>query len=1447
MSKRLFLKNRPGLFTPKFRNQKENQNAGYVNTNYYIENNNNLIKNTNFESTSSYRYNNKQGIVSTQEININYSFFENHTFFHSAVAKVNESFDNIINHYPFDGSLKEIESFEDRLTGYEKHILDIFPKNVGYLNFSGSKNLTGGTYIAIKDIEGNLSKGISKNTSGKIILDPKYSSFSAQMFLNVPDQTNDNQIIFQKRKSLAENFTLCLSSSSSTSECEIIFGITSGSNYNVVSSSLEKGSFSHITAQYDKENDHKLKLIIFNNREKKTVVSSSISLEFGNLNYEGNDFKIGTGAECRINNLIFTPIETFSGSIDEFKFYHKAINETDAKENKKYSAYPERKLKLYYKFNEPYGDYNGNNIVLDSSGNSLNASISNFKISNRLTSSFNHISGEDIERSPVLFPNYPAVLSLNTALLSSASLYDDVNPNLITNLVPRHYFDEGNIQDNFTTPIGNISNDFSKLSTVRSNQDAVSSTQLLTKFLLTWAKFFDQIKLYIDNYALFSHVNYTDKNTIADKFLFDLGRKYGITLPTLFSHGNNKQLFYGQNIKESPEKIIRSLFDLQNLIWRNILTNMPHIMKKRGTITSIKDLFRSSGIEIENLFKIREYGGAKIKSLENSKEVKKDVIMFLDFSGSLGHFDESVNSQGISSTSPLIKSKYLSSSRKEIGFPLIRGDYVNKNNIDLHGTSNNLSDGLLTSGSFSFQGTYKFPTNITHANKQSLVRIQTTGTLEPSLNQSSLINLVANKEQQRIDMFFVADPTTTIVSQLHLTGVNIFDGNHWAISFGRADSSRINSKDKSLFFVRAGRFNAGKKIEMFTTASYFDDSETSALTTISEYNTSGSFITIGSQSLNPGSSIGKFLNNGSDTQKTTIFTGRVSSINFWSKFNTITDFERYGKDILTFGSKNPLKNYNHNYLETGSYGRLRLQTFAKQATTGSDSSGNIRIFDNSQNIFHLDGTGFETNKLVMKPSYFIREMLDYDFDLNTTNEKIRIRSFNNINRAKQYQYATTTPVYEVRKSEEVFDDTRLSIDLSVMKGLNENIMRMFSNFNFFDNALGKPNILFSDRYKDLIALRKMFFNDVLEHINLGKYRGLFKWIDNAYTDLVFSLIPRTTNFLGINFIYESHVLERHRLKYMYDNMYAKALPTSNQEIINREESYEVPVDNSTSESPREEPTQTEDIIVSVPIPNDESEDRPFVEHENPGEPHRIPRGERDPCQIIQNDIQILTRRYVSGDVTKEYYDEELARLNARYEEVCKSRTTPGEQRIGKDEQKEEVTEKKDNSDSSNIDKQTDAPTETVDPNEKIDPEERKQEETHREDQEKHEEEDIPPDEEELLKQNKEPEGDGLAETEKREEEKREEEKIEGLPETESIPPPGIPNSGEGMGDYTDPIEGSADGIPVDGPYENAREEETYEAVGGDTAAGKLSADSQSGSSLVNGTSGVGSWTIPPLG
>ena len=116
------------LFRPKVRRNGRQSTAHLAdskNKNFTY----NEFKNTNLFDENSYRYGDKLALVSTQEINTDYSDYTNHTFFHSAVAKNNEFFDLLLNKYPYDGSNKDIEAFEDSMTGYEKHLYDQYPKN----------------------------------------------------------------------------------------------------------------------------------------------------------------------------------------------------------------------------------------------------------------------------------------------------------------------------------------------------------------------------------------------------------------------------------------------------------------------------------------------------------------------------------------------------------------------------------------------------------------------------------------------------------------------------------------------------------------------------------------------------------------------------------------------------------------------------------------------------------------------------------------------------------------------------------------------------------------------------------------------------------------------------------------------------------------------------------------------------------------------------------------------------------------------------------------------------------------------------------------------------------------------------------------------------------------------------------------------------------------------
>ena len=50
-------------------------------------------------------------------------------------------------------------------------------------------------------------------------------------------------------------------------------------------------------------------------------------------------------------------------------------------------------------------------------------------------------------------------------------------------------------------------------------------------------------------------------------------------------------------------------------------------------------------------------------------------------------------------------------------------------------------------------------------------------------------------------------------------------------------------------------------------------------------------------------------------------------------------------------------------------------------------------------------------------------------------------------------------------------------------------------------------------------------------------RGIFKWFDNAVGVVIQKLVPRKTHFMGVNFVIESHMLERAKMTYNYSDVY----------------------------------------------------------------------------------------------------------------------------------------------------------------------------------------------------------------------------------------------------------------------------------------------------------------------
>jgi len=618
--------NSPGLFVPSIIRGVIDGGAptGILNAS--------TVTNRNINTSSSFRYDSPgAGIRSTQQINVNYGDFANHIFYQSARVAVNIATERIINNYPFDGTRKEIEEFVDSLTGFEKYILDQFPRNVGFLNFSGSADPNGGSYIVVEDFAGSVFPTISKKQTGESVLDPGLKSLSWESHILFHTGSDSfESAIYQKISGSSQGITLFVSSTNDDStKADLIFEVLSGSTIlSVTTGGLDRGVFHHVVATFNRRPGiNKLELYV----DEELVVTSSNSIEFGQIDFTVSPFIIGSGSN--IGSLVQET--TFSGSIDEFRFFHdtRTIEQQKAYENKNVYNTPE--LVLYFKFNEPsgsLGDADADRVVLDHGGNSLHSLISNFNFELRNTGSVSPIIFEGLNNNPVLFPGYQPLIDLNSELLASASSYDASNPNLITRLIPPHYFSEGQSEEAFENEEGTIIDSFGGESIPGSGDPG--QAQIIQTILFIWAKFFDELKIVLDNFGKVLNVNYSGVDSTPDQLLSKVAEFYGFSLPNLFNESTLEQFIDAENINVDISTSEQSLKDIQNKIWRRILVNIRDIIESKGTLHSVKSFIRTLGIDPDSNFRIREFGGPTRRNLSEQRELRTEVSTMIDMSGS---------------------------------------------------------------------------------------------------------------------------------------------------------------------------------------------------------------------------------------------------------------------------------------------------------------------------------------------------------------------------------------------------------------------------------------------------------------------------------------------------------------------------------------------------------------------------------------------------------------------------------------------------------------------------------------------------------------------------------------------------------------------------------------------------------------------------------------------
>lgn len=1070
--------------------------------------------------TSSFYYDAvNEPLKSTQQLNVDWSRFDRHTFFSSAAANVNVAFDKMINGFPFDGTQQELELFLSKLTGFEKYIFENFPRYRGQLMFSGTQvgeNGANGTFIRVNDRAGGLYPELSKNKSGDNVLDPKENPLTIEMQLFIP-QSNviGKQVIVQKSNG-NNGFSLLLSASSSDPISTFI--VYSGSNYVSASCQLERGKFNHICVTY--HNDVPTRHVSFFKDEK--LVSTSNQVIINNLELGKANLVIGSGSSINTMNFAYVPDQTFSGSMDELRIFHAERTVTQQSAYAKKSIHATSDLKLYYRFNEPppplSTDGSVDSIVLDSSGNSLHATISNFSSNLRVSAenSLNPVIYESKLTTPILFPGYNDVIQLNQRLLTSASEYDETNPNLITRLIPQHYLLEGQAFDAQSTTEGNLSNEeYQGKSIPGSGQ--LGSAQIMLTFLYTWAKFFDDIKLFVDHFSSIDFIDYEINETSPNNFLERLLQKFGFNLPKqFFSDSTLEQYVDGSNIDFETSINENTLKYIQTQLMRRLLNELQTIIRSKGTLQSIKTFFRSLGIDPDTNLRIREHGGPTDRQLTFARDKKTEIKPMLAFSGS-----------------SYVNSPYLVNDRVEPGYPY---------------ASLTPNDDILTSGSWTVEGVVKYLANsLTFLRgDQSICRLMVTGS---NASFGGIVtNLVATKtDDDAILNLYVRPGTDAVNSPLQTLTLNVpnffnVEYDKWNFAFGRFRNDEIGSNVSSSYFLRAACQNFGEILSYVTTSSFFyeiagsEPNAFSAYEMINNSNVSGCYIAIGSQSLPIGTSgAGYAFLNSSDIAPTgsrsTFFDGMLSNLRFWSYGVSDDEWKEHVRNHNSTGVEDPLVNYDYVTTRSGSFQRLRLDVVNMQDDTSSDSSGNLTLIDYSGQNFHMTGTMFPTSSAAFTPQFFSYSRLSPYFDEAASDMKVRVRGYQDQELVDSIPWAQTGPVYEIPRNERPTDDVRFSVELSLIDALNNDIVNLFSTYEFLDNAIGKPELMFSPDYPDIETLREIYFNRMTEKLNFKAFFEFYRWLDLTTLNFLEQLIPKKTLFKGVNFTIESHMLERHKVEY----------------------------------------------------------------------------------------------------------------------------------------------------------------------------------------------------------------------------------------------------------------------------------------------------------------------------
>ncbi len=1117
------------------------------------------------------------GFYTTQQLeNINYLDFKQHVFFDSAVSKVSYSFDRIQN-LPYDQDEIENVKYFNNTDGFTNFLLkNIYPSRKGYLNFDGTQ------FIVVYDEQGKVLSDTTNRGIG--LLNPENKSFSFEFWINPDASNNSSHLIFQKtnrKNNEIENGYICyLNDNGDENYFDLHFAIYIDSNFIDKNIKIKKDEWQHVAISVSNsksQNNQIIKQINFildgNIVEDQNVTNNTLNFVLPNKSF-GENFKkrnipltIGSYFVPLDNGQSFVvqtehnskTLSTYTGKFDEFRQFHKIRSAKKIKKDMHKNIFSQKGLQLYLRFNEPTGEYTNNILCIDYSGNKLHgiayqhqnnqisilSNIGDFRVNDTLENNSWHMKLERKTNSPVLNSTFQDTILLRENLIERAKLYDKNNPNLIFNLMPRHYFLDTSLSQGLPVYSNDSAYNNPESVSVDNNGQVTSKSTLnpivpanndLVNIVLIWARFFDKLKMYISSITNILNVDYDaiNNNKIIGMQIPLLCKMYGIEFKEILPSVTRNKL-NNENLNFEDIVSDMSIRKIQNILWKRFLINTQDFLRSKGTKKSIESVFNSFGIDYKKLIDIKEHSFNNEIDLNKNCFFKENNLNSINFgSGKILHQDVQF-SEGVST-----------------------GDASNKPSLQIGSISNDGKKAFDKNWSievfFNFKNKLNYKSDLIQSRKNQSFNLESTDKLSQTIftllsrkNLQLAVSLVArfireNNDSKtgrlQIDIAPILN-NTNYNKSIIIDNVTIFDVAKYFCITQNITNNKIT--------YTASIADVGNQIKLKDVKQKSESIEVQDLNTILEQNgfsfySNPSYNTNNSYTLYNLSFVTGYYKVTDDNillnkvmldkglENSGAFDGEILKIRQWNKDLNKQEITSHYSDIENIGvdSLNPEN-------------QLIFDFSPKDTAIINEIQYNNGLYE-----WQIKNNAFNSkfNSICKVASMLNKDDIFTPITILTKNTNIKFDEANYDNKVNVISYSldenkTITNNFNRFPSHEVpnyfiYENTnRVSIDMSIVKVINDDISKIITDLNSFTSKVSNNFAKYEYQYKSINDLREHYFDKFSdsEYINYASLGNIFKYFDNIMSSILYDIVPSKVRFEGFNFVYESHVLERSKYEF----------------------------------------------------------------------------------------------------------------------------------------------------------------------------------------------------------------------------------------------------------------------------------------------------------------------------